>query len=117
MWLWVSAGALLKLDSQVLVIVVLSAPGKRGLMNGSAVSGQSVLMVACFISTTHTVWGLNDGNSEDSHAASSMTAELSMGTVLDKGPGNTSLACKSNVGPVLRKATTVSYSIPSNQAW
>lgn len=101
----------------MLVIVVLSAPGERGLMNGSAASGQSVLMAACFISTTHTVWGLsNDGNSEDSHAASRVTTELSMGTVLDKGPGNTSLACKSNVGPVLRKATTVGYSIPSNQA-
>lgn len=70
-----------------------------------------------FVSTTHTVWGLNDGNSEDSHTASSVTAELSIGTVLDEGPGNTSLACKSNVGPVLRKATTVGYSVPSNQAW
>lgn len=109
-------GALLKLDSQVLVIVVLSAPGERGLMNGSAASGQSVLTVARFVSTTHTVWELNDGNSEDSHAASSVTAKLSMGTVLDKGPGNTSLACKSNVGPVLRKATTVGYSVFSNQA-
>ncbi|KAH0510979.1 Pleckstrin homology domain-containing family A member 3 [Microtus ochrogaster] len=55
-------------------------------------------MVACFISTTHTVWGFSDGNSKDSHAASSVTAEFSIGTVLDKGPGDTSLACKSNVG-------------------